>query len=77
MLRNFSEKLRVKFPSTFLATPWQELPVSTMLSHGILKLEASPGEDQPLKQKSIRKGEKGKGKKKIIKSLKTWVTSKF
>lgn len=35
-----------------------------MLSHGILKLEASPGEDQPLKQKSIRKGEKGKGKKK-------------
>jgi len=49
-----------------------------MLSRGILKLEASPGEDQPLKQKSIRKGEKGKAKKKkIIKSLKTWVTSKF
>jgi len=35
-----------------------------MLSHGILKLEASPGEDQPLKQKSMRKGEKGKGEKK-------------
>jgi len=36
MLRKLSEKLRAKFPALHVATPWQKLPVSMMLSQNVL-----------------------------------------
>jgi len=74
MLRNLSEKLGAKFPSTTLGYSTVRIAHLDDAFSGMFELKASPVKGQSLPQK-IRKGEKGRAKKiKKLKSLKTQVT---
>jgi len=62
MLRNLSEKLRAKFPTTALSYSLVKIARLNDAFSEIFELEASSGEVQSLPQK-VRKREEGKAKK--------------
>ena len=62
MLRNLSEKLTAKFPVTTLSYFMVKIARGKDFYSDIFELEASPVKGQTLPRK-IRKGEKGKAKK--------------
>ena len=62
MLRNLSEKLTTKFPATTLSYYMVKIARGNDVFSDIFELEASPVKGQTLPRK-IRKGEKGKAKK--------------
>jgi len=66
MLTNLSEKPRAKFPATTRGYSRVKIACLNDAFSDFFELEASPVEGQSLQQK-IRKGEKGKVKKTIIK----------
>jgi len=71
MLRNLSEKLRVKFISTTLGYSMVRIACLDNAFSGILELKASPVEGQSLQQKDTKRRERKVKNKKIKKSLKT------
>ena len=64
LLRNFSKKLRAKFPAATRGCSMVKIARLDDAFSGIFELEASPVEGQSLQQKQMRKGIKGKAKKK-------------
>jgi len=73
MLRNLSEKLEAKFPSTTLSYSVVRIFCLNNAFSGILELEASPVEGQPLQQKYSKRRIR-KDPEKTLKSLRMQVT---